>query len=123
MNILSRRQQRRRELLKRFSALSLMGSGAGAFSGKLGLVGSALANSGDYANLTDYKALVCVFLYGGADSFNMFVPSDSVDFANYQSSRGALAVGGDNVLPAHGSSPLSFNNQLVIQNYMSNKYA
>lgn len=111
-NILNKKQQRRRQLLKHFSAFSLLGSGAGAFSGKLGLVGSALANSGDYAGLTDYKSLVCVFLYGGADSFNMFLPSDSDDFANYQTSRGALAVGSEDVLPAHGSSAFRFNNLL-----------
>lgn len=115
-NILNRKQQRRRDLLKRFSAFSLLGSGAGAFSGKLGLVGSALANSGGYADISDYKSLVCVFLYGGADSFNMFVPSDADDFANYQTHRGALAIGGefgsDDVLPAHGSSVYQFNNLL-----------
>ena len=39
----------------------------------------------------DYRSLVCVFLAGGADSFNMFVPVDS-RYADYRASRQDLAV-------------------------------
>jgi uncharacterized protein (DUF1501 family) len=45
------------------------------------------ANSPD-----DFKALVCVFLYGGNDSNNMVVPTDESTFRDYQSSRKDLAL-------------------------------
>ena len=84
--------RRRREFLKRSLGCTLVGAGAGAMSGKLGLVGSALAQSGGYAGLADYKALVCVFLYGGSDSFNLFLPDDDALVDAYAASRGALAL-------------------------------
>jgi len=40
----------------------------------------------------DYRALVCIFLYGGNDGNNMLVPTDSSGFAAYTSARGALAL-------------------------------
>jgi uncharacterized protein (DUF1501 family) len=40
----------------------------------------------------NYKALVCVFLYGGNDANNTLVPFDSVGYNNYASLRGPLAL-------------------------------
>lgn len=48
--------------------------------------GSALAGGGDY------KALVCLFLSGGNDAFNMLMPSDDTRYGDYQNSRGNLAL-------------------------------
>jgi uncharacterized protein (DUF1501 family) len=39
----------------------------------------------------EYRALVCLFLSGGNDSFNMLVPRDAAGYAAYQSSRSNLA--------------------------------
>ena len=80
-------------------------------NGKMSLVGSALASSSSYAALTDYKALVCVFLYGGSDSFNMFVPGDSTLLDSYQSSRGSLAIDSSTLLSATDSD-VQFNAQM-----------
>ncbi|MEO6805943.1 MAG: DUF1501 domain-containing protein [Edaphobacter sp.] len=41
---------------------------------------------------TDYKALVCVFLFGGNDANNTLVPFDTTGYANYASIRGPLAL-------------------------------
>ena len=41
---------------------------------------------------SDYKALVCVFLYGGNDANNMLVPFDTNGYANYAALRGPLAL-------------------------------
>lgn len=42
---------------------------------------------------TGYKALVCVFLHGGIDSYNMLVPTDMDGaFSDYQFARGNLAL-------------------------------
>jgi len=40
---------------------------------------------------TDYRALVCVFLFGGNDAHNMIVPLDS-RYATYAANRGPLAL-------------------------------
>jgi uncharacterized protein (DUF1501 family) len=40
----------------------------------------------------DRKTLVCLFLHGGNDSFNMFVPRDAARHAVYASARGNLAL-------------------------------
>jgi uncharacterized protein (DUF1501 family) len=43
-------------------------------------------------NPTDYKALVCVFLFGGNDANNMLVPFDPTGYTNYAAIRGPLAL-------------------------------
>lgn len=52
----------------------------------LGLL-PALAQNGP-----DYRALVCIFLFGGNDSNNTIVPMDGASFQAYTSIRGALAL-------------------------------
>jgi uncharacterized protein (DUF1501 family) len=59
---------------------------------KFGLV-SALAQGA-----ADYKALVCIFMFGGNDSNNMIVPIDS-RYATYQQSRSTLAIPQGLLLP------------------------
>jgi uncharacterized protein (DUF1501 family) len=39
-----------------------------------------------------YKALVCIFLFGGNDANNTLVPFDAVGYKNYAKARGALAL-------------------------------
>ncbi len=51
---------------------------------------------------TDYKALVCIFLFGGHDSNNLIVPIDS-RYGAYQTMRGTVALPQANLLAA-GSS-------------------
>lgn len=41
----------------------------------------------------DYKALVCVLLSGGNDSFNMIVPRTGDDYNHYANARNGLALG------------------------------
>ncbi|MBB6143427.1 uncharacterized protein (DUF1501 family) [Silvibacterium bohemicum] len=48
---------------------------------------------------TDYKALVCVFLFGGNDANNMVVPFDATGYGNYSSIRGSLAIAQNQLLP------------------------
>lgn len=43
---------------------------------------------------SDYRALVCVFLYGGNDGNNMVVPMDPAGYAAYARIRGAASSGG-----------------------------
>src|SRR6202042_1921897 len=50
---------------------------------------------------TDYKALVCIFLFGGNDANNMLVPNDTTGYANYNTIRsgGGLALTQASLLP------------------------
>jgi uncharacterized protein (DUF1501 family) len=57
----------------------------------------------------DRKALVCLFLSGGCDTFNLLVPRDSTRHAEYVASRTALAHPIDNPNPAKNLIPLDFN--------------
>jgi len=47
----------------------------------------------------DYKALVCIFLYGGNDANNMVVPFDTQGYANYSKIRADLALAQNTLLP------------------------
>ncbi len=66
----------------------------------------------------DYKALVCVFLSGGNDSFNMVAPAEGDGYLEYASSRGDLSIpqsgeeGG--LLPLDGQLPLPDGRQLGV---------
>jgi uncharacterized protein (DUF1501 family) len=68
----------------------------------LQLMKSALA--ANYSGLSDYKSLVCVFLAGGNDSFNMFVPHESAAHQNYQEIRQEIALPRGGLNPVSGSS-------------------
>ena len=75
----------RRAFLQRASALSLAGSAA-PWAINLAAMGEAAA-----ATAADYKALVCVFLYGGNDYGNTLIPYDNSRYALYQGMRPTLA--------------------------------
>jgi uncharacterized protein (DUF1501 family) len=73
--------------------------------GRFGMM-SALAAGPTCA---DYKALVCIFLFGGNDSNNLIVPMDS-RYSLYQSARGNPSMGGlalaqSALVPLHPPSP------------------
>lgn len=57
----------------------------------------------------DYRALVCVFLYGGNDSNNMIVPRRPGEYASYAAARPRLALDRSTLLPfADGSADPRF---------------
>lgn len=53
---------------------------------------SALNASAGYHNTNDYKALVCILLAGGNDSFNMLIPKGASEYMEYETVRGGLAI-------------------------------
>jgi uncharacterized protein (DUF1501 family) len=83
----------RRAFLQRASALSLAGAAA-PWALNLAAMGEAAA-----ATATDYKALVCVFLYGGNDYGNTLVPYDSANYTAYQGMRPTVAYARDALTP------------------------
>lgn len=46
-----------------------------------------------------YRALVCIYLFGGNDSFNMLVPRSASAYATYSAARPALAIPQSSLLP------------------------
>jgi uncharacterized protein (DUF1501 family) len=82
---------RRRQLLQRLGA-----GGATAAAGALMAPLTALAQA---TTGTDYKALVCLFMYGGNDGNNLLVPIDTAAYATYRSARSNLALAQDTLLP------------------------
>lgn len=66
-------------------------SGAAAiFAATPGLAYSQVVGGG--GAFDDYRALVCVFLFGGNDSYNMLVPRSSAEYDVYAASRQNLAI-------------------------------
>ena len=55
-------------------------------------------------SFSDYKALVCVCLNGGNDSYNMLVPVDSDQHTEYASIRTDLALEQSSLLTLPGTS-------------------
>lgn len=73
-----------------------LGAGAAAFAG---LSSARVFSAAPQVSFGDYKALVCVFLYGGADTFNLLVPTSASEYATYAASRGSLAEPLASLLP------------------------
>jgi len=72
----------------------------------LGLAGTALGWSGTAgADFSDHKALVCVFLFGGNDAFNMVVPRSGAEDGVYAEWRQNLAVERDVLRPITPLTP------------------
>jgi uncharacterized protein (DUF1501 family) len=82
----------RRQFLKSSCALA-------AASGAATLLGDAQAEMS--AGAPRYRALVCIALGGGADSFNMLVPTDAQAYQNYARRRVGLALSRNELLPLH----------------------
>ncbi len=78
--------QSRRAFLKRTAALSAAGI-ATPFVTSLAGIGEAAA-----ATASDYKALVCVFLFGGNDHANTLPPYDQASYNLYNAARSNIAL-------------------------------
>ncbi len=76
-------QLSRRHFLKASGASTAMAVAGSSWLANLAAIGNAQA-----ATATDYKALVCVFLYGGNDAFNTVLPIDATSWSVYSRMRG-----------------------------------
>lgn len=81
-----------------------IGYGLGAAAFVAGVQRFSLINA--FAQGTDYRALVCVFLAGGNDGNNMVIPTSTTEYNAYAAVRNAsgLAIPVDTLLPI---TPLS----------------
>ncbi len=112
------RKMSRRDFLKNTCCTAAAGVAAANFS-RLGLI-NAMAQSSQ-----DYKALVCVFMYGGNDANNMIVPFDTAGYANYAKIRAGLALPQNQLLavtPPSIGTPFGFHPRLPeMQQLFTNK--
>ncbi len=99
----------RRDFLRKSLLGALGGVSVYSAFGNLSLISAAAARS-SYA-FSDYKALVCVFLNGGNDSFNTIVPYDSSHYATYQNSRHGLALP-QSAIAANALNPIAASGSL-----------
>src|SRR4029434_3098954 len=83
----------RRNLLSWSARMAALGTGA-PFALNLAALGAASAQTA-----TDYKALVCIFLYGGNDNHNTVIPYDVASYTGYQQARGGIARARNTLLP------------------------
>jgi uncharacterized protein (DUF1501 family) len=64
---------------------------------------------------SDYRALVCVFLFGGNDSNNTVIPMDPTNFQAYTSIRGSLALSASELtapITSASGQPIAFHGKL-----------
>ena len=74
---------------------SLVGLGLASRIGRFGLVNAITNNT----SASSYRALVCIFLFGGNDGNNVIVPMDTEGYDNYARIRGGLALASNSLLP------------------------
>src|SRR5258707_821745 len=83
----------RREFLWKGACAALSGVSMASTIWDLRLINAAAASTPTHhktltglaspAAATDYKALVCLFLFGGNDGNNLIVPTDTTTYNNY----------------------------------------
>ncbi len=106
---------KQRNAINRRNFLKLvLGTGIVGTTAQFASIQKALAADPGFS---DYKALVCVFMKGGNDSFNMFIPSGNTPnkgYTDYESIRGNLAVGNTNFdLSGITSTNTNLNNGIL----------
>ncbi len=79
----------RRDFLRTSGAAALMAATPGlAYSQVVGGGGA----------FDDYRALVCIFMFGGNDSYNMLIPRSNAEYNAYAASRQNLAIAQQDLL-------------------------
>lgn len=106
---MSNKNNSRRNFLKQ---LGLGCAHVGATSMLSGITGMGLLNAAASANKSwinpansSYKALVCILLSGGNDSYNMLVPRSQNEYDDYAAIRTNLALSQSSLLPINPLNP------------------
>ena len=87
----------RRNFLGKASCLALGSTSLVSTLNNLKFINAASISSSSVLD-SDYKALVCIMLSGGADSHNMLVPRESGMYDIYRNSRGNVAINREDLL-------------------------
>lgn len=75
----------------------------------MGLLNAAAAANAPTYTPNNYKALICVYMRGGNDSFNTLVPRGISEHTQYADVRSTIAIGRDTLLPIN---PTNITNKL-----------
>ncbi|MGI9301823.1 MAG: DUF1501 domain-containing protein [Gammaproteobacteria bacterium] len=89
----------RRRFLTHGCALGMASATLSSSLLQLGLARNVAAQG-----VTGYRALVCILLAGGNDSYNMLVPLDNDQYAEYRNIRSDLALEQSSLLPLTGTA-------------------
>lgn len=95
----------RRDALRHLLCATASSAMFTSLAGKLSLAQAAVPAGSRTLLGGGYRALVCVFQYGGNDAFNMLVPRDGAGYAQYSASRAALAIPSAQLLQLTPSVP------------------
>ena len=110
----------RREFLRKMACVACSG-GAAALIPQLRMLGTAMAAT---QSLSGYKALVCLYLQGGNDSWNMLVPYDSngtnLRYDVYAAARNGVYNSGTNSGGLGLARPATGNAQIITDHNDSN---
>lgn len=91
---MSNSSQSRRSFLGVLSGLaasSIVPRTAAPLATQLAALAALACQSSHAADVSGYKALVCLYMHGGSDSHNWVVPVDTTSYAEYASARAELA--------------------------------
>ena len=96
--------QSRREFLRTAGRLSIAGTAA-PFALNLATIGAAAAQTAG-----DYRALVCLFMYGANDHNNTVIPYDTASYNAYLAVRANISRATADLLPLTPATPLTGSN-------------
>ena len=91
---MAKRNEFSRRDVVRMGCCTAASFGLTAAIGRLNLIHAFAAGGA-----TDYRALVCIFLFGGNDSNNLIIPNDTAGYQNYSTIRSNLAIPQASLLP------------------------
>ena len=109
----------RRDFLWKGACAALTATGIMSTIHDLRLINAATASAATPA--TDYKALVCIYLFGGNDGNNLLIPTDTTRYNQYTAARGVIALPPPGSVDATGANsgilPLNATNVPTGQTY------
>ncbi|MEY2525961.1 MAG: hypothetical protein QOE73_732 [Verrucomicrobiota bacterium] len=89
----------RRQFIRQCACAALGTTSVASTIWNLRSIRAATANGLTPDAAGDFKALVCLFLYGGNDANNLIVPRDTIDYNAYAGARQGLALPLASLLP------------------------
>jgi len=94
----------RRKFIKQSSCAAIGGTTMLSTLCNLKVMNAAAMTNSFVIGSGDYKAIVCLMLSGGNDSFNMLMPTDSAAYAEYSTARTNLAIPKNQIRSLNGTS-------------------
>ncbi len=94
----------RRHFLKQASCAAIGSTTLLSTLTNLKFINAASISNSSVIGGSDYKAMVCILMSGGNDSFNMLVPTESGAYNTYRETRSNLALAKDSLLPLNNTA-------------------